>query len=74
VNRIVSRGAQALTLAAVVGMVAACGLPRTGPNKREIFAGSVLEQGDAFVVTVNSLGRAQLWFWGELPECRRGRV
>lgn len=50
----VSRGAKALTLAAVVGMVAGCGLPRTGPNKREIFAGSVLEQGDAFVVTVNS--------------------
>ncbi|MGL4320623.1 MAG: polysaccharide biosynthesis/export family protein [Paracoccaceae bacterium] len=53
-NKYVSRGAQALTLAAVVGLVAACGLPRTGPNKREIFAGSVLEQGDAFVVTVNS--------------------
>jgi polysaccharide export outer membrane protein len=35
-------------------MVASCGLPRSGPNKREIFAGSVLEQGDAFVVTVNS--------------------
>ncbi|MCU0802811.1 MAG: polysaccharide biosynthesis/export family protein [Rhodobacteraceae bacterium] len=35
-------------------MVAGCGLPRSGPNKREIFAGSVLEQGDAFVVTVNS--------------------
>jgi polysaccharide export outer membrane protein len=33
--------------------VAACGLPRSGPNKREIFAGSVLRQGDAFVVTVN---------------------
>jgi polysaccharide export outer membrane protein len=54
VNKYVSRGAQALTLAAVVGLVAGCGLPRSGPNKREIFAGSVLEQGDAFVVTVNS--------------------
>ncbi|MFM2388637.1 MAG: hypothetical protein RLZZ437_192 [Pseudomonadota bacterium] len=53
-NKYVSRGAQALTLAAVVGLVAGCGLPRSGPNKREIFAGSVLEQGDAFVVTVNS--------------------
>jgi polysaccharide biosynthesis/export protein len=51
---LLSRGAQALTLVAVVGMVAGCGLPRTGPNKREIFAGSVLEQGDAYVVTVNS--------------------
>ncbi len=53
-HKYVSRGAQALALAAVVGMVAGCGLPRSGPNKREIFAGSVLEQGDAFVVTVNS--------------------
>jgi polysaccharide biosynthesis/export protein len=54
VNKLVSRGAKAMALAAVVGMVAGCGLPRSGPNKREIFAGSVLEQGDAFVVTVNS--------------------
>jgi len=38
----------------VVAVLAACGLPRSGPNKQEIFAGSVLEQGDAFVVTVNS--------------------
>jgi polysaccharide export outer membrane protein len=28
-------------------------LPRVGPNKREIFAGSVQKQGDAFVVQVN---------------------
>jgi len=35
-------------------MVASCGiLPRVGPNKREIFAGSVQRQGDAFVVEVN---------------------
>nr|WP_152825151.1 polysaccharide biosynthesis/export family protein [Fertoeibacter niger] len=42
-----------MVLAALVASVAACGLPRSGPNKREIFAGSVLKQGDAFVVTVN---------------------
>lgn len=30
-----------------------CGLPRSGPNKTEIYSGSVLKQGDAFVVTVN---------------------
>lgn len=48
-----SRGAKALALTAAVAMVASCGLPRPGPNKREIFAGSVLKQGDAFVVTVN---------------------
>ncbi|MEM7076150.1 MAG: polysaccharide biosynthesis/export family protein [Pseudomonadota bacterium] len=34
-------------------MVAACGLPRSGPNKKEIYSGSVLRDGDAFVVTVN---------------------
>jgi polysaccharide export outer membrane protein len=33
--------------------VASCGLPRVGPNKREIFAGSVQREGDAFVVAVN---------------------
>jgi polysaccharide export outer membrane protein len=36
----------------MIASLSACGLPRTGPNKREIFAGSVLEQGDSFVVTV----------------------
>ena len=49
-----SRGARALALVGLVAAVAACGLPRSGPNKKEIFAGSVLEKGDAFVVTVNS--------------------
>ena len=34
-------------------LVASCGLPRGGPTKKEIFAGSVQEQGDAFVVSVN---------------------
>ncbi|NUB43930.1 polysaccharide biosynthesis/export family protein [Fertoebacter nigrum] len=48
-----TKGARILVLAALVASVAACGLPRSGPNKREIFAGSVLKQGDAFVVTVN---------------------
>ena len=38
--------------AALLG-TASCGLPRSGPSKREIFAGSVMRQGDAFVVTVN---------------------
>lgn len=33
--------------------VAACGLPRSGPTKREIFSGSVQKQGDAFIVEVN---------------------
>ncbi len=49
-----SRGANALTLAMLVVALGACGLPRSGPTKREIYAGSVLKQGDAFVVDVNS--------------------
>lgn len=48
------KGAKGLALALIVTALASCGLPRSGPNKKEIFAGSVLEQGDAFVVTVNS--------------------
>lgn len=49
----VSKGARALALVCVVATVAACGLPRSGPNKNEIFKGSVLKEGDAFIVTVN---------------------
>lgn len=48
-----SKGARSLALLSVVALVSACGLPRTGPTKNEIYAGSVLKQGDAFVVTVN---------------------
>jgi polysaccharide export outer membrane protein len=33
--------------------LAGCGLPRPGPNKSEIFKGSVLKEGDAFIVSVN---------------------
>ena len=49
-----SRGAKALALVALVGAVGACGLPRSGPNKAEIYKGSVLKEGDAFIVSVNS--------------------
>lgn len=49
----VSHGARSLAFLALLGTVAACGLPRSGPNKREIFTSSELEKGDAFIVTVN---------------------
>lgn len=49
-----TRGATALALVAVVAVVGACGLPRSGPNKAEIYKGSVLKEGDAFIVTVNA--------------------
>ncbi|WP_107846269.1 polysaccharide biosynthesis/export family protein [Litoreibacter ponti] len=35
-------------------MLASCGLPKSGPGKRQIFAGSVQREGDAFIVSVNS--------------------
>ena len=52
-NLNLSRGASALALVALMFGATACGLPRTGPNKAEIYKGSVLEGGDAFIVTVN---------------------
>lgn len=48
-----NRRAKSVALLALVAVVAACGLPRTGPTKREIYAGSVQRDGDAFVVSVN---------------------
>ncbi len=48
-----SRWAKGIALLAALAVVSSCGLPRPGPNKREIYAGSVQQQGDAFVVTVN---------------------
>ncbi|RFU12160.1 polysaccharide export protein [Rhodobacteraceae bacterium W635] len=48
-----SRGVRLVALLLVVTLVANCGLPRSGPNRRELFAGSVQRQGDAFVVAVN---------------------
>lgn len=53
-TRIYSRGAMALSLAAGLLGTASCGLPRSGPNKSEIYRGSVLNGGDAFIVSVNS--------------------
>ncbi|HMO08275.1 MAG TPA: polysaccharide biosynthesis/export family protein [Paracoccaceae bacterium] len=46
----IARGA---ILCAVLLAVGACGLPRSGPNKAEIFKGSGLKEGDAFIVAVN---------------------
>lgn len=47
------RRPRAVAMLAVVALVASCGLPRTGPTQREIFAGSVLREGDAFILTVD---------------------
>ncbi|MDF0603083.1 polysaccharide biosynthesis/export family protein [Psychromarinibacter sp. C21-152] len=48
-----SRWARAAALLVLVGFTASCGLPRVGPNKREIYSGSVQREGDAFIVSVN---------------------
>ena len=48
-----TRGARLLALFVLVTALAACSLPRSGPNKAELFAGSVEQEGDAFVVGVN---------------------
>lgn len=45
--------ARPIAALAVVGIVASCGLPTVGPNKRQIYSGSVQREGDAFVVVVN---------------------
>lgn len=49
-----NRWAKTLALCAALAVVASCAtLPRVGPNKQEIFSGSVQRNGDAFVVSVN---------------------
>ncbi len=48
-----SRWARPIALLAVLAVVASCGLPKVGPNKSQIYSGSVQKDGDAFVVEVN---------------------
>ncbi len=50
---------RAVALLALCAGVAACGLPRSGPSRSEILAGSVDQKGDAFIIPVNaSVARA----------------
>lgn len=48
--RRLSGGVMALV---AVAILASCGLPRTGPTRDEIFSGSVMREGDAFVLAVD---------------------
>jgi polysaccharide biosynthesis/export protein len=48
-----SRWAKSVALITLVATVSSCGLPRSGPNKREIYSSSIQQQGDAFVISVN---------------------
>jgi polysaccharide export outer membrane protein len=46
------RRASTLALAASVLGLVACTIPRPGPNMNEVFSGSVLREGDAYIVAV----------------------
>lgn len=48
-----TRWAKPVAIIAALALVSSCGLPQVGPNKRQIFAGSVQKEGDAFIVAVN---------------------
>ena len=47
------RWARATAILVALAVLTSCGLPQVGPNKRQIYNGSVQRQGDAFVVAVN---------------------
>ncbi len=47
------RWARPIAVLAAVAVVSSCGLPHVGPNKRQIYSGSVQREGDAFIVEVN---------------------
>ena len=52
INRL--KWVNAALLCALVGTTTACSLlPRSGPSKNEIFAGSVQREGDAFIIVVD---------------------
>jgi len=38
---------------AALAVMSSCGLPQVGPNKRQLYKGSVQKEGDAFIVSVN---------------------
>lgn len=48
-----TRGARVLVLLALASLVAACGLPRSGPTKSQILQGSVTASGDAHIVAID---------------------
>lgn len=50
---IANRWTRSLVLLTLAVSTASCGLPRSGPNKREILAGSVAHQGNSFIVEVD---------------------
>lgn len=47
------RWARSAAVVAALAVLVSCGLPQVGPSKKHIYSGSVQQQGDAFIVTVN---------------------
>ncbi|MEP4197647.1 MAG: polysaccharide biosynthesis/export family protein [Aliishimia sp.] len=47
------RWARPIAFVSAFAVLSSCGLPQVGPNKRQIYSGSVQQDGDAFVVSVN---------------------
>ncbi len=45
--------ARPVALVTALAVVSSCGLPQVGPNKRQIYSGSVQREGDSFIVAVN---------------------
>jgi polysaccharide export outer membrane protein len=55
VTSLVSRAGRLVALAVAVSAASSCALlPGSGPTRNELFAGSVQNEGDAFIVEVNS--------------------
>ena len=45
--------ARPIAMIAALAVISSCGLPQVGPNKRQLYKGSVQKEGDAFIVSVN---------------------
>ena len=45
--------ARPIAIFTAVAVLSSCGLPQVGPSKKQIFSGSVQQEGDAFVIEVN---------------------
>ncbi|WP_373354322.1 polysaccharide biosynthesis/export family protein [Pseudoroseicyclus sp. CXY001] len=48
-----TRFARGVAAIVALTLLATCGLPRSGPNRNEIYAGSVLREGDSFILMVD---------------------
>jgi len=53
VTILMRRLCRGVLLLGALAALAACGLPRTGPTRGEIFSGSVMREGDAYVLAVD---------------------